>query len=1009
MRRNFPGTLALLLLLARGRAAAVEPTETPAFSRKPAVTRAGDGWRVEFAVTRETDVAVYVENAKGDIVRHLAAGRLGKNPPEPLRAGSLEQSLTWDGKDDDGKPAEGAPFRIRVGLGLKASWGGVAFSDTDRATPNSLESVIGLAPGPDGRVYVMSNCMGWLYWGSTRIHVYRRDGSYEKTIKPFPPTLPPERIKSAGAFVNSFGAVNPIVYRPLGFSFYPHDDVAHQPAVTPDGRIVLATRTADTHMYATGGVGIGHLAMIDTEGGIPEPSYAGPSLKGGWTPYPVLACSSDGKSIYFSGLGAHNAWGHSKPWHAVYRATLPGRGPQEAFFGDPAVAGSDQGHLKDPRGLSVDGKGHLLVADAGNNRVVILKEADKSVAGSFDVSSPDWLAVHPRTGAVYVQSGDAVIKFSGWNNAKEVARLALPKLKDKVWRLALDASAEPPVVWVGQGSSLMRAEDAGSTFGDLIQAGSVATRFTWRPTADPTRRLIAARIGGAWGSKLHILDEATGKERVLSGDVVGTEGRTHRLGRDGSIYGVDHSAGVIRYDGNGKVNPFPATASHPILKGRLDAGNSGTTAWERDFWVDRRNDLYVRKRGPEYHGLKTLEVYDSEGRHQRTALWTVSDAMYGPRVDARGNIVIMDMIKPLGEPFPREFEGRLTTQRAPHWYNWIYGSVIKFGPEGGAIWFADGAASPLRYDGWSLSSSNSVTNLRATGGSLRGDITKKPAEVGTPIAGLDAATENQIVMRLKNESDGTQAALSWHVAGEPYGSAPRKKTIPIKPNSDFIEVTFDMSAEKEWKGTISRIFLSPTNGAKGSFSIDWVKVQGAPTPKLWSFDKEDTPETKLPAHLKKEEVAAYTKAKGNVLQGATWWRSGFSPLGKTQGNDTCHCTASDFDMDDFGRVFVPDTGRFRIGVLDASGNELLSFGAYGNQDFCGPDSYVLDPATRQLRPRRPDDPKDLKSPFASPEIAFGWIVGLAVTDRYAYVDDVVNKRMLRVKLDYAVSETAAAP
>jgi hypothetical protein len=146
-----------------------------------------------------------------------------------------------------------------------------------------------------------------------------------------------------------------------------------------------------------------------------------------------------------------------------------------------------------------------------------------------------------------------------------------------------------------------------------------------------------------------------------------------------------------------------------------------------------------------------------------------------------------------------------------------------------------------------------------------------------------------------------------------------------------------------------------------------------------------------------------------MLQGAQWWRSGFSPLGKTQGNDTCHCTASDFDLDDFGRVFVPDNGRFRIGVLDSSGNEILSFGAYGNQDFCGPESYVVDPATKRLRPRKADDPGELKSPFAGPEIALAWVVGLAVTDRYAYIDDVINKRILRVKLEYAASETSPVP
>jgi hypothetical protein len=608
-----------------------------------------------------------------------------------------------------------------------------------------------------------------------------------------------------------------------------------------------------------------------------------------------------------------------------------------------------------------------------------------------------------------VQSGDAVIKFSGISDAKEVARLALPKQQQKaVWRLALDASAEPPVLWAGCGSQIVRAEDQGAKFSDPVPAKCAGTQFFWRPAADPTRRLIGCRIGGGWNSKFHILDEATGQVRVVGG-VEGSEGRTHRLGPDGCIYGVDHAAPVIRYAPDGKPKPFAATAADAALKGRLPVGNTGTTAWERDFWVDRKNDIYVRKSGPEYHGHMTVEVYDQDGNHKRTALWTVSDAMYGPRVDAKGNIYIMDMIKPVGELFPKEFGGHLTTSRAPHWYNWIYGSVIKFGPQGGAIWFADGAASPLTVDGWRVTGSNSVSGLKASGGSLIGTISKKPAELAMPVPALDAAKNNKIVMRLKNDSDGTQAVLSYHVLGEGYGTAARTKAIEIKPKSDFTEYTFDLSGEKEWKGTTMWFSLSPTNGNKGSFSLDWVRVGEADSKLAWSFDKDDGPETKLPDSLKKEDVAAFTKGQGNMLQGALWWRSGFSPVGKVQGNDQCHCTGSDFDMDDFGRVFAPDTGRFRVGVLDTNGNEILSFGGYGNQDFCGPESYVLDPATKLLRPRKAGDPQDLVSPFAKPEIAIGWIVGLTVTDRYAYLDDVINKRILRVKLDYTATETAPAP
>jgi hypothetical protein len=69
----------------------------------------------------------------------------------------------------------------------------------------------------------------------------------------------------------------------------------------------------------------------------------------------------------------------------------------------------------------------------------------------------------------------------------------------------------------------------------------------------------------------------------------------------------------------------------------------------------------------------------------------------------------------------------------------------------------------------------------------------------------------------------------------------------------------------------------------------------------------------------------------------------------------------------------------------------------------------MDPVGKFLRPRKAGDPVDLVSPFAKPEIPLGWIVGLAITDRHAYVNDVLNKRVLRVRLGYAAEETAVVP
>jgi len=92
-------------------------------------------------------------------------------------------------------------------------------------------------------------------------------------------------------------------------------------------------------------------------------------------------------------------------------------------------------------------------------------------------------------------------------------------------------------------------------------------------------------------------------------------------------------------------------------------------------------------------------------------------------------------------------------------------------------------------------------------------------------------------------------------------------------------------------------------------------------------------------------------------------------------------------------------------VLDTNGNAITHFGGYGNPESRGPESRVIDPKTGELRPRRPDDPKDLVSPFATPDVAFAWLIGVGVTDRYAYMGDSMNRRVLRAKLVSAAEAT----
>jgi len=133
------GASCLAVVLLSGVATAGEAK----FTAGPTAVRTGDQVRIEFAVDRETDVAVLIEGSQGETVRHRVAGVLGKSPPAPLKAISLWQSTEWDGRDDLGRPAREGPFRVKVGLGFRPTFDGlIGFR------PEALGGLRALATGP---------------------------------------------------------------------------------------------------------------------------------------------------------------------------------------------------------------------------------------------------------------------------------------------------------------------------------------------------------------------------------------------------------------------------------------------------------------------------------------------------------------------------------------------------------------------------------------------------------------------------------------------------------------------------------------------------------------------------------------------------------------------------------------------------------------------------------------------------------------------------------------------
>jgi hypothetical protein len=141
-----------------------------------------------------------------------------------------------------------------------------------------------------------------------------------------------------------------------------------------------------------------------------------------------------------------------------------------------------------------------------------------------------------------------------------------------------------------------------------------------------------------------------------------------------------------------------------------------------------------------------------------------------------------------------------------------------------------------------------------------------------------------------------------------------------------------------------------------------------------------------------------------VIENVLWQYGG--PLINQSG---CTCGLGYFDIDGFERVFVPFVPTCTLNVLDSNGNLILRAGGRGNADSLGKDSPVPDPKTGVLRPRRADDPVELKSPLGEPELGFMAPRYAAVTDEAVYVHDQENERIIRAEITYHVEETLPVP
>jgi hypothetical protein len=888
--------------LVLGSAALGAEGRPPSFSKKPSATKRGERVRIDFAVDRMTDVAVFIEDAKGNIVRHLVAGRLGKNPPPPLKANSLSQSIAWDGTADYGRSAGKGPFKVRVALGVGARFDKVLLSDY-KSVGGGVNAI---GVGPDGTLYAQcaTGATGIFNWGGTQLLAFDRKGEYKRMIAPYASNLKKERVKAFDVF-DLDGRPAPLVNNVERIALYPTTKGPRRSniAVSRDGKLYRLTGAARKATPLS-------IAVVDAEGGCPEKTYAGAKLlpgeaRAGFNGRSFIALSSDEKYAFVTGL-LQNVYVKGSDFAAVYRVKLPERSPAKAFFGDPGKTGKDKTHLGGaPRGIATDGQGHLLVADHANDRVVVISEETGKYVSEFAVNDPHCVAVDPKTRHIYMvlASGDAtykyqLVKYSGWKQPRQLAGVSLRFTGNRRFppTIALDSGAKRPLIWICDGTGLLQTEDLGERFGDVRRTTNrkLGDSAFLDVVVDRRRNEVYFRdaykyLGGriTWRRYEEARDTfssvSLGPFQVGSGAQLG-------IAPQGHYYAPAYPLHLLKFDRGGKPsawtkpNPAPKGAAAHYAKRKKYAANTlyaPVSMTHTTHTLGVRHDGHIFMMVPESGGgrppKKLVEFLPSGKRVSADpVIWKLSDGAIGPKFDAQGNIYIAEIVRPLDQPYPPELEkavGKMALKTTRPGKDSVqdnvanmYGSILKFTPKGGMVCYAN----------------------------ARGSL-----------------------------SNG--------------GQNPFKGKAKLAPGLKVLQASYYSSR----------------------------------------------------------------RLRSVKIVGAEWMAPGYSHV----EDRYCNCETTRFDVDGFGRVWYPDLNLFRVRVIDTNGNPLMHFGGYGNAESCGPDSKVLDPKTGELRPRRPDDPKELKSPFAEPEIAFAWLNGVGVTDKYAYTGDEVNRRMLKIKIVYAAEAT----
>ncbi|MFH0919331.1 MAG: T9SS type A sorting domain-containing protein [Fibrobacterota bacterium] len=677
-------------------------TAQAGFTSGPSVVVNGNTAQIDFTVSTATDVAVWIEDNDGNIIRHLAAGLLGSSSVAPPLQSGLSQSIAWDGKNDRGEDVAASLTKtVKVSLGLN-----VAFDKVMGWNGLSIGAVMGLAVDSSGHLYVL-NCGGdYIMRSSPQVQVLDRSGSYVKTILPCPANVT-QNTALQNIWRNS--TVSGWIPRVHHFfsSFYPEIEATNlQTICVMNNRLIFTNAGISTAERR-----ILRLLQLNLDGSIPDYGFFSTPITSAKMNYANvhLAAYPDSGWIYSTGLVGPGEWDYTHR-QAVYRSRLDNAGPGTLFAGEEYVAGTDNAHFDTTKGLGVDGQGNVYVADRGNNRVIVFNKSGQYVA-QFSVTRPGPISVQAN-GILYVISsgggtGAMLYKYDSYSASSASAQLAL--LTTGAPSIAMDTHAASPIVWVGF-SEVATAGGKGELWRVTDSAGTlnkqIITSFTEnelvRPmyiAADDTRDEVYVKDWA--GARVLRYSGASGAQEVLplttAGDIA--------VGPDGNLFAFCAVNGGYR--GGGYVKKY----SHDMTP--LSFSSGGDSLWviggirgghlrgTRGLDITPRGDIYVLH----FTGYQDLDatwsnvhlrVYDSTGTVQHDSLidWIGSGGGAGGiRVDKGSNIYVTDHVMPdtmnqytgLTEVERTEWSALVTNIATYNCYRHVWGSLLKFPATGGAV------------------------------------------------------------------------------------------------------------------------------------------------------------------------------------------------------------------------------------------------------------------------------------------------------------------------------------